>query len=81
MKNYIKPTFMLAGLAPVALASGGCSAKMSDENILTLVEQMVGDINNAFAETENCEEGIPTDLLNYCKFTAVEEGSLKILGS
>ncbi len=83
MKDYIKPTFALAGLSPVALAvSGDCNAKLSDDVISSAFEQMgIEDINQAFAISEQCDIGIPDEFLSYCKYTSVESGSLKVLGS
>ena len=69
MKDYIKPTFTLAGLFPVALA-GSCPVKMSRDDVNTLLEQMGFDVDNAFAETESCVDQVPLDILGYCKFTS-----------
>ena len=78
MKDYIKPTFTLAGLFPVALAAGSdCGIKTSD------LENIIGgwglDVNKVLAPTETCDEKV--DIGMYCKFTSVENGSLKVLGS
>lgn len=69
MKDYIKPTFTLAGLFPVALAAS-CPIKMSKDDVNTLLEQIGIDIEQAFAETENCGEPVPLDIIGYCKFTS-----------
>ena len=80
MKDYIKPTFTLAGLFPVALAAEGCASTRED---LDLISAILGGVDvkdpNAFAITENCK--VQYDIEQYCKFTAVEAGSAKILGS
>ena len=71
MKDYIKPTFTLAGLFPVALAAT-CPVKMEREDVDTLLEQLGFDKALAFAETEACDSNnlVPLDIIGYCKFTS-----------
>ncbi len=79
MKNYIKPTFTLAGLAPVALATNNCSVDIDDR--LTIIQGIYGDNipSNVFAMGEECESPVPVD--DVCKFSFVEQGAAVITGS
>ncbi len=79
MKDYIKPTFTLAGLFPVALATGSdCAMKTGDLN--NIIGGWGIDVNKALGPTEaGCD--IKLDIDMYCKFTAVEDGAIKVLGS
>ena len=80
MKDYIKPTFTLAGFFPVALAAtGACYVKESE------ADEMLRDINPdwsysdaAFGEIET-QCGIQYPLGAYCKYTS--EGEFVIIGS
>ena len=82
MKNYIKPTFTLAGLAPVALAAGGCDITMSNENIASLFELFeITDTSKAFMESEGCIQALPDGIVEYCKFTLQDDGNGVIIGS
>ena len=78
MKNYIKPTFTLAGLFPVALAAGGCTIPLKDyADIMDLYE---ADAENAFATGEGCNIELPID--GVCKYTMQESGTAAtIIGS
>ena len=72
MKNYIKPTFTLAGLAPVAFAAGKCNVKLNADDLTVLYEQLdITDPTQAFMESEDCVAAIPDGLTQYCKFTSV----------
>jgi hypothetical protein len=66
MKDYIKPTFILAGLFPVAFAAS-CDVIITREDADALFEQW-GD--KGFAESEPCQEPVPSDFIQYCKFTS-----------
>ena len=82
MKNYIKPTFTLAGLFPVALAAGGCSAIVSSDDLESYYELFeITDPSKAFMESEGCPQYIPDGIVEYCKFTLQEEGNVKVFGS
>lgn len=72
MKDYIKPTFTLAGLFPVAFAAT-CPVKIKGDDLVTLYEQLgipESDYGNTFAESEGCTAPIPDGLTQYCKFTS-----------
>ena len=77
MKNYIKPTFTLAGLAPVAFAAS-CHVKLKGEYLESLYVALdipVEDYGNTFLISENCKVGVPDGMTEYCKFTATPEAS------
>ena len=77
MKDYIKPTFILATLSPMAMASNSCS--MTDEEF----REMVGDagLNWDFSSLEGCQT-TDGELDMFCKFTAGEiDGMMSIIGS
>ena len=77
MNMYIKPSAMFI----TASGSGmGVSCSTSREDV-DLIKEILGitDMANAFSANEACEEQY--DMENYCKFTAVENGSMKILTS
>lgn len=74
---YIKPSAMFI----TASGSGmGVSCSTSREDI-DLIKEILGitDMANAFSVNEACQDQY--DMENYCKFTAVENGSMKILTS
>lgn len=79
MKDYIKPTFTLAGLFPVAMASNSCS--MTDDEF----REMVGDagLDWTFSPLEGCvNDETAGELEMFCKFTAGEiDGIMSIIGS
>ena len=81
MKDYIKPTFILAGLAPVALAGTNCSMTESLKNRL---ERLYGieDWSQAFVNADDgCSEYFDSSNM-YCKYTS--EGiatPITVLGS
>ena len=78
MKNYIKPTFILAGLAPVAFAAGGCETDVADaKEILAALDREY--TSDTFAVGEECMDQVDIDM--YCKFTLQESGLAKVLGS
>lgn len=69
MKNYVKPTFILA-----AAASGQPSSCFIDED-LELIAGILGegyDKDAIFGADEACAIGIPSEY--YCKYTSVELG-------
>ena len=66
MKEYIKPTFTLAGLFPVALAGSGCTTNAEDIELLCEIYG-IKDVKNAFAEGEECADKYPVE--GYCKLT------------
>lgn len=61
-------------------AGMGVSCATSREDI-DLIKEILGISNwaNAFSVNEACQDQY--DMENYCKFTAVENGSMKILTS
>ena len=70
MKDYIKPTFTLAGLFPVAFAAS-CPIKVTSEDLSEILATFgVTDAKQAFAESENCAQPIPDGITQYCKFTS-----------
>lgn len=73
MKNYIKPTFTLAGLFPVAFAAG-CPVKVTGDDLTVILETFgVTDASKAFTESEGCEQAIPDGVTQYCKYTSTGE--------
>lgn len=81
MKDYIKPTFTLAGLFPVALAAGGCNI---DNDTKELIMDMNGieDWSKAFFDSaDQCQDEILME--GYCKFAHTETfgTGLVVLGS
>ena len=70
MKNYTKPTFMLASLGVNALAAGtNCSISSEDKEIISGILGE-SDWNDGFGlGEENCT--IP--VVGYCKFTSTYE--------
>ncbi len=75
---YIKPSAMF--ITASGTGSMGVSCATSNEDI-DLIKEILGitDMANAFSVNEACEDQY--DMENYCKFTAVENGSMKILTS
>ena len=75
---YIKPsaTFITAS----GTAGMGVSCSTSREDV-DLIKEILGitDMKNAFSINEACEDQY--DMVEYCKFTSVESGSMKILTS
>ena len=70
MKDYIKPTFTLAGLFPVAFAAS-CPVKVTGEDLSEILATFgVTDPKQAFAQSENCDQPIPDGVTQYCKFTS-----------
>ncbi len=70
MKNYVKPTFILA-----AAAAGSPSTCLVQVD-LDLIADILGegyDKDAIFGMNEACETKVPVDY--YCKFTSVELGS------
>lgn len=81
MKDYIKPTFILAGLAPVAFAAT-CPVKVTSEDLTEIYGTFgVTDPNQAFTETENCKQPIPDGITQYCKFTSTPEATGIVISS
>ena len=69
MKNYVKPTFVLAAAA--AGSPSTCFTKVD----LELIADILGegyDKDAIFGADEACAIGIPSEY--YCKFTSVELG-------
>ena len=81
MKDYIKPSFTLAGLFPVALAAGsGCFAKV--EQVQAAFERLGWEYTDtAINSADQCEVAYPLDM--YCKYAAVDtlEYAQKVLNS
>ena len=77
MKIYIKPTFTLAGLFPVALAASNCT--MTESELQDMVD--FGGINFNFSVSDSCTV-TDSRLDAFCKFTAVGvENVMKVLNS
>ena len=78
MKDYIKPTFTLAGLFPVALAVGGCTIQLKEYAEIMDIYGVTAE--DAFAPGEACNVELPID--DVCKYTMQESGTAAtILGS
>lgn len=76
--NYIKPSAMFITASGTGSMGMSCSTSRED---VDLIKEILGitDMANAFSTNEACEDQY--DMENYCKFTAVENGSMKILTS
>ena len=81
MKDYIKPTFTLAGLIPTALAAT-CSVKVTSEDLTEIYAVFgVTDPEQAFTESDGCDQPIPDGLTQYCKFTSTPEATGIVISS
>ena len=81
MKDYIKPTFTLAGLIPTALAAT-CSVKVTSEDLTEIYAVFgVTDPKQAFTESDGCDQPIPDGLTQYCKFTSTPEATGIVISS
>ena len=70
MKNYVKPTFILA-----ASTTGSPSSCIVQPD-LELIAEILGEgfeVDKIFGQFEACESHVDIDY--YCKFTSVELGS------
>ena len=70
MKNYVKPTFILAA------AAAGSPHTCLEQVDLGLIADILGDgydVNKIFGQYEACDQQVAIDY--YCKFTSVELGS------
>ncbi len=78
MKDYMKPTFTLAGLFPVALAGTNCTIQLKEyEDIMDIYGVSAKD---AFAMGEDCVTELPIE--GVCKITAAESGTAAtVIGS
>lgn len=81
MKDYIKPTFTLAGLFPVAFAAS-CNVKLKGEDLQALYDAMGYKAEEVagktFAYGEACEYPVPSE---ECKFTSTPEATGTVLTS
>lgn len=79
MKDYIKPSFTLAGLVPVALAGTACGVTTGE--ITDIFKNDFGweYSDQALAMTESCN--VKYDIEMFCKFTATDVTDFKVLGS
>ena len=75
--NYIKPSAMFITASGSGLGVS-CATNREDYE---LIKEILGitNMDKAFSVNEACEDQY--DMENYCKFTAVENGSMKILTS
>lgn len=80
MNLYIKPSAMFITASGTGASGVSCSTSRED---VDLIKEILGinnaDWANAFSINEACEDQY--DMENYCKFTSVENGSMKILTS
>lgn len=79
MNMYIKPSAMFITASGTGSAGVSCSTTNED---VELIKEILGitDWANAFSVNEACEDQY--DMEQYCKFTAVENGTaIKILTS
>ena len=76
--NYIKPSAMFITASGTGGLGVSCVTTREDYE---LIKEILGitDMAKAFSVNEACEDQY--DMENYCKFTAVENGSMKILTS
>ena len=79
MKNYIKPTFTLAGLVPTVFESGGCTISETDKEDLEWM--FGGDWSKMFVDTttDGCAEAAGIE--DYCKLSYAEHGVSKLFNS
>mgnify|MGYP006992121566 FL=1 len=79
MKDYIKPTFTLAGLFPVALAGTACGITKGE--IADIFENDFGweYSDQALGMNEACQ--VKFDIEMFCKFTSTDVPDFKVLGS
>ena len=81
MKDYIKPTFALAGLFPTAFAAT-CTVKVTSEDLTEIYATFgVTDPEQASTETDGCTQPIPDGLTQYCKFTSTPEATGVVISS
>lgn len=75
---YIKPSATFITAAGSGVSGVSCTTSRED---VELIKEILGitDMANAFSVNEACEDQY--DMENYCKFTSVENGSMKILTS
>ena len=80
MNLYIKPSAMFITASGTGASGVSCSTSREDAELLA---ELIGitDLKKAFAVNESCEDKY--DVEQYCKFTAVDNGSAihKILTS
>ena len=78
MNLYIKPSAMFITASGTGASGVSCATSRED---IDLIKEILGitDMTNAFSVNEACEDQY--DMENYCKFTSVENGSMKILTS
>ena len=79
MKNYIKPTFILADVSATTLTSNNCGITTNE-----IADIFANDFGLKYTETalnvtEACQDQYKVGM--YCKFTSAESGTFKILGS
>lgn len=79
MKDYIKPTFTLAGLFPVALAGSACGITQSEMKDIFENDFGWDYSDKALSIAEACQ--VQYDIEIYCKFTATDVADFKVLGS
>ena len=79
MIDYIKPTFTLAGLVPVALAGTTCGITETEMKEIFANDFYWTYTDQSFALTEGCQDGKDIDI--YCKFTATDNPKFKLIGS
>lgn len=75
MSNYIKPTAILLAAGGLAGTHGSCTSTSDDLEILKEVFE-IADLEKAFSANEACEE--IHDINGYCKFTAADDGAVKV---
>ena len=79
MENYIKPTFILAAVDSTALTSNSCGVTKSEIADIFATDFGLTYTETALNVTEACQDQYKVGM--YCKFTSVETGALKIMGS
>ena len=79
MKNYIKPAFILAAVDATAMTSNTCGITTSEITDIFATDFGLEYTETALNVTEACQKQYKVGM--YCKFTSVETGALKVLGS
>lgn len=79
MNSYIKPGAMFITAAGTGMSGASCSTSREEIDMLKDILG-ISDLDQAFSTAEACVQQYPME--EYCKFTAVENGSaVKILTS
>ena len=79
MKEYIKPTFITAGLFPVALALN-CATTPEDMELIGAILNGADSSDAKVFAINECEDEYDFSGM-FCKYASVEDGAAKVLNS